>query len=232
MNILGFVPARGGSKGIPRKNMALLDGKPMIQYTVEAAQQSGHIADIFLSSDDAETIEFCVSLGLKVSYRRPAALASDDSPMIDAIMDGLKWIEKSTGGLPDALMLLQPTSPLRTAGDIVGAVEAFNAGADESLVSVHKMAEHPYECVKGIGKGWRYLAKPHAEVTRRQDYPDDFFFINGAIYLAKTDFLLREKKFVMERKTALYLMPETHGLDIDDTNALKLAEFYLKNRHQ
>jgi CMP-N,N'-diacetyllegionaminic acid synthase len=229
MNILAFVPARGGSKGIPRKNIALLDGKPLIQYTIEAVRKSKYIPeeDIFISSDEDEIINFCQSLGLKVPYKRPASLAADESPMIDCIIDALKWNDVQYKKQYDCVLLLQPTSPLRTNGDIDGAIEMFMKSNAESLISVHRMAEHPYECLKLNDAGWEYLSKPNYQATRRQDYQEEFYFFNGAIYLAKTELILQTKTFFLEGQSALYVMMAEHGIDIDEISDLKLAEFHL-----
>lgn len=224
---MAFIPARGGSKGIPRKNLALLNGKPLIQYTIEAAQKSKYINNIFLSSDDYEIIKFCSSLGLSVPYQRPAYLATDGASMIDTVMHALDWL-KNNMSLPDSVILLQPTSPLRTADDIDRAIESFLKESMDSLISVHKMIEHPYECVKLEREGWSYLAKPLKKVVRRQDYQEEFFYINGAIYIAKTEFLIRGKTFIVYGKTGLYFMNPANGVDIDNEFDLKRAEFYMR----
>ena len=226
-SILAFIPARGGSKGIPRKNLVALKGKPMIQYTVEAAQSSRQIKDIFLSSDDPEIIKTCKSLGLDVPYRRPAELATDETPMMDTIIHGLEWWRDHHGGLPEIVMILQPTCPLRTSDDIDGAIEMMVSNEHSSLVSVHSISEHPFECVERKKEGWQYLRKPEQQATRRQDYSSEFYFINGAIYLVKTDFLLLKKTLIVEDETALYSISPRNGLDIDGPLDLERAECYL-----
>jgi CMP-N-acetylneuraminic acid synthetase len=230
MNIMGFIPARGGSKGIPRKNMVLLNKKPLIQYTIEAAQESNYIDQIFVSTEDEEIARFCESLGVSVPYRRPVKLATDESTIIEAIMDALEWLKDSSLNFPDSIMLLQPTSPLRRPEDIDGAVELFQATQAESLISVHRMVEHPYDCLRIEKNGWSFLAKPPSgeRLISRQDYPEEFYYINGAIYLAKTEFLVRKKSFVVEGETALYFMNPADGVDIDDMFDLKRAEFYIQ----
>jgi CMP-N,N'-diacetyllegionaminic acid synthase len=226
MKITAIIPARGGSKGIPGKNMALLGGKPLIQYTIEAAQKSEYISDIFLSSDDPEIIKFCESLDVSVPYARPAALSQDDTPMVDAVVHAIDWL-KEKDALPEAIVLLQPTSPLRTAADIDGALKLFVDKRADSLISVHKMVEHPYECVR-LGDGeWSYLASPDNRATRRQDYQEEFYYINGAIYVVNTEFFIRKKTFIVEGRTVLYFMDPATGVDIDDMSDLKRAESYL-----
>ena len=229
MRVMAFIPARKGSKGIPHKNMARLNGKPLVQYTIEAAQASVHVNTIFLSSDDPDVISLAESLGLEVPYRRPAELALDTTPMIDTVLDGLQWLRDEKGDTPDSILLLQPTSPLRRSVDIDNAIERFVATNSESLVSVHQMSEHPYECIKQKPEGWSFLQKPEDPAYRRQDYKDQFYFINGAIYLATVPFLIKNRSFVVEGNTTLYIMPPVFGLDVDTVFDLRKCEFYLKH---
>jgi CMP-N,N'-diacetyllegionaminic acid synthase len=232
MNTLAFIPARGGSKGILGKNLVPLNGKPLIQYTVEAAMQSRLVTDIFLSSDDQKIIDFVKSLGIDVSYIRPASLARDDSSMVDTVVDGIKWLREEKGMIYDSVLLLQPTSPLRTSRHIDEIVELFCRENVESIVAIHKMLEHPYECIKMGNSKWEFLAKSSTNADRRQDYDEDFYFINGALYLCKTDFILRRKVFLIEGETALYIMSPSAGIDVDNIFDLKRAEFYLSLREK
>jgi CMP-N,N'-diacetyllegionaminic acid synthase len=229
MNVLAFIPARGGSKGIPKKNLTLLNGKPLLQYTIEAARSSRHITDIFLSSDDDEIIQCGESMGIKVPYKRPNDLAQDDTTTIDTVLHGLEWLKENGSSLPDVVLLLQPTSPLRTSGDIDGAIEKFNSSGTQSLISVHEPIEHPYRCLESKGEKWSYLNRPIEKVELRQDYPDNFFIVNGAIYLTSPEFLFSRKAFIIESETTLYRMPQINGLDIDEPLDLRWAEFYMKN---
>jgi N-acylneuraminate cytidylyltransferase/CMP-N,N'-diacetyllegionaminic acid synthase len=225
---MAFIPARGGSKGIPRKNLVPLAGKPLLQYTIEAAHKSKHITDIFLSSEDEEIIELARSLGLEVPYRRPAELATDESPLIDAILHACDWLRANRHPTPDALLLLQPTSPLRRADDIDKAIQLFQVTGATSLISVHKMIEHPYDCLVVKRKRWRYLARGNSAITRRQEYPENFYYLNGAMYMARTDFLVARRAFVIEGETILYPMNPALGVDVDTIFDLQRAEFYLK----
>lgn len=231
MSFLGFITARGGSKGIPRKNLVPLGGKPLIRHTVDAARGSRSLDRVFLSSDDAEIIAFCRGLGLDVPYVRPAELARDDSPVIDCVLHGLDWLKAEQGHEPEAVVLLQPTSPLRTAADIDGAIEAFRTSGAESLVTVSEMAEHPFECIKRTAGGWAFLDRPKRQATRRQDYGDtEFLFMNGAVYVNSVAFLRRERRFVLEGRTALHVVSRECGLDIDTPFDLALCEAWIKAR--
>jgi N-acylneuraminate cytidylyltransferase/CMP-N,N'-diacetyllegionaminic acid synthase len=229
MRILAFIPARGGSKGIPHKNIALLNGKPLIQYTIEAAQESGYIDEIILSSDDAEIIDFARSLGLDVAYRRPPELGQDTTSMIDTVMHALDWLKETTNYVPDSILLLQPTSPLRRVTDIDNAIKKFIESNSPSLISVHEMIEHPYECIKITETGWSFLQKPATHAYRRQDYKDKYYYINGAIYLITLRSLVSNKSFVVEGETDFYIMPQLYGTDVDTPFDLKKCECYLKH---
>ena len=229
MKVLAIIPARGGSKGIPKKNIVDLNGKPLIQYTVDIAIESKKIDRVFLSSDDNEIIETVKKLGVYSDYKRPPHLASDTATATDVVIDALDWLEENEGYKPDAVILLQPTSPLRVLSDIDGAIEYFYQNSKDCLVSVHEMIEHPYECVYGIEKDdWQYLAKQNINATRRQDYKEKFYYINGAIYMVNVDYFKQNRLFIKEKNTSFYIMPHERGIDIDEYSDLKRAEFLLK----
>ena len=230
MKVLAIIPARGGSKGIPKKNIIDLNGKPLIQYTVDMALESKKIDKVFLSSDDDEIISTVKSLGLYSGYKRPHCFASDTASTIDAVVDALNWLEKNENYTPDAIILLQPTSPLRLSSDIDNAIEQFSKDSKDCLVSVHEMIEHPYECVVDIEKdSWQYLAKQDKKATRRQDYKEKYYYINGALYLVNIDFFEKNREFILEGNTSFYIMPHERGIDIDEYSDLKRAEFLLKD---
>jgi CMP-N,N'-diacetyllegionaminic acid synthase len=234
MNIIAFIPARGGSKGIPKKNLTLLHGKPLIDYTIEAALNSRHIKteNIFVSSDSQEIIEHCRSKGIDVPYKRPTQYATDDAPMMDAIFHFLQWYKSTYESYPDALMLMQPTSPLRNHVHVDAAIEQFINSKTKSLVSVHELREHPYECIRHDKNGWDYVVRPPADVSRRQDYKEKFYYINGAIYLANTDFLLEHKTFILREETTFFEMERRFGVDIDEVEDLQWAEFLLSLKEE
>ena len=222
-----FIPARGGSKGIVRKNLTLLCGKPLIQYTIEAAQKSKYVDEIFVSTDDYEIANFCRSMGVAVPYMRPPLLGEDDKDIVDVVIHALGWIQENRKQIPEDIILLQPTSPLRTSEDIDGAIEKFHLSKINSLVSINEMIHHPFECIKLTPDGWSFLQKPTNNAIRRQDYSEGFYFINGAIYIIKTNTLLSEKSFIIEGETDIYIMPKEHSVDIDSTFDLHIAEKFL-----
>lgn len=228
---LAIIPARGGSKGIPRKNIYPINGKPLIQYTIEVAQSSQGLSRIMLNSDDDEIIAVAQSLGIDVSYKRPANLATDRSRLVHGVMDMLDWLE-SKDELPDAVVLLQPTSPLRGITLIDSAIDAFEKSGLDSLVGVNLMKEHPAKSIHQTNDGWTYLAPSGKYVPRRQELIDDYYVINGSIYIATPQWIRQNENFVMEGQTALFKTSEIEGVDVDTLMDVYLVEAYqnaLKN---
>jgi N-acylneuraminate cytidylyltransferase/CMP-N,N'-diacetyllegionaminic acid synthase len=210
--------------------MRLLAGKPLLQYTIEAALKSEKLSYIFLSSDNEEIIEFARRFKIDTDYKRPTALAQDSTSTADTVLDGLEWLKATKHIEPRYIVLLQPTSPLRTSADIDSAIDAHLAHSTQSLVSVHKMLEHPCNClVSSKVAGWHYLSPRPGGVNRRQDFPDDFYFINGAIYIRNTEAFLREKTFVVDGESHLFNMPEERGIDINTMLDLAIAEGILNS---
>jgi CMP-N-acetylneuraminic acid synthetase len=150
--------------------------------------------------------------------------------MIDAVEHALGWYARERGRQPDTVLVLQPTAPLRATEDIDGAIERFMSSAAGTLASVHPLAEHPCECVVTQPDGWQYLVSPPRAAAGRQDYRGRYYFINGALYLARTDVLLRERRFIVPGATLLYEMPRERGIDIDSPLDLTCAAALLGMR--
>jgi CMP-N-acetylneuraminic acid synthetase len=225
--ILTIIPARGGSKGILRKNLHLINGNPLIYYTVKLVQEVGGTLIPFLSTDDDEIIDYCASLGLSTGYKRPASLATDESPTIDAVFHAMEFYEEKEGVKLDAVLLLQPTSPIRLVSELKEAVMIFIEKSLKSLVSVARMREHPYECVIENSGSWNFLSKPDNQLTRRQLYPNNFYFIDGSFYLATPEFLRENKSFLLEGISYLYQSKIKYSIDIDEIEDMKIAEIIL-----
>lgn len=225
MKTLAIIPARQGSKGIKHKNLRLLDGKPLLAYSIDAAMAS-EVSDILLTSDCPDMLALGRESGLSHLRQRPEALASDTASMADAIVDALTWYEASHGQV-DNILLLQPTSPLRTSADINGILAQFDPKR-ESCVAVCPVKEHPYELVNIQGDDWSYVATSNDTVTRRQDYQDSFFFISGALYLTTREFFLQKRKFIADN-SQFYQMPRERSVDVDEPLDLAIAEFFLRN---
>lgn len=206
--VLAVIPARGGSKGVPGKNIRKVGGKPLIAWTIEAAHAAKRVDRTILSSDDATIIREARAFGCEVPFVREARLADDKTPTMEVVLDAL---ERCPGYA--WVVLLQPTSPLRTGSDIDEAIQACIERKAPSCVSVTLARESPY---------WMYNLGPDGRLnpllaqrmpTRRQELPA-VYALNGAIYVARSDWLRRERKFVGE-ETVAYEMPAERSLDID-----------------
>lgn len=223
-SLIAVIPARGGSKGVPRKNIRIVAGKPLIAWTIEQAKKSKYIDRIILSSEDEEIIDVARGLGCEVPFVRPRELALDDIPGIDPVLHALK----SVPGY-DYVVLLQPTSPLRSTEDIDGTIEkCLNQGAN-ACVTVTEPEKSPYWMFTLNSEGKMVpLIATDAKVTRRQDLPK-VFALNGAVYVARCDWLIASQTFLYE-ETVPFLMPKSRSFDIDTELDLKICEYLLLNK--
>jgi CMP-N,N'-diacetyllegionaminic acid synthase len=193
MRILGIIPARGGSKGVPGKNIKLLNGKPLLQYTAEIAVESKYLTSVILSSDDKQIITVAKSLGIQVPFLRPEELALDTTPTIDAIIHALQWYENHAVFF-DAVCLLQVTSPFRTVEFLDKAIEKFITSGCDSLVSVQKVPHeyNPHWTFEVNLEGTLKIATGEDQIiNRRQELPDAYHR-DGSIYITKTEVLLQK----------------------------------------
>lgn len=220
--ILAIIPARGGSKGLPRKNVLNLAGKPMIAWSIEAARQSRYIDRCIVSTDDSEIAQVAREHGGDVPFIRPAEHAQDHSTTLDV---ALHAIDELPGC--QLVVILQPTSPLRTSEDIDRTIEAMQAHRASSATSVCKPSKSPY---------WSYrtdaedrlvsLIDPRLADRRRQELPEAYV-LNGAVYVARIDWLRAHHRFV-GGDTVAYEMPADRSLDVDTAFDLKLVAFYMQ----
>lgn len=179
---LYIIPARGGSKGIPHKNIKPLAGRPLIAYSIDVARELCPEQDrIILSTDDPTIADTARRLGLKVDYMRPADLATDSSGSREVMLDAMDWAD-ARGIVYDCIVLLQPTSPLRTADDVRAALELYTPQVD-MVVSVEPAACNPYyNCFETDADGFLHISKGDGLLTRRQDAPPAWTY-NGAVYV-------------------------------------------------
>ncbi len=208
-SVLGLIPARGGSKGVPRKNIRVAGGKPLIAWTADEACKSKFLDRLVLSSEDPEVIEVAERLGIDVPFQRPLELASDNTPGIDPVLHAL-------GELPGYhyVVLLQPTSPLRNVEDIDGCIQCCEDLQSSACVSIVRCNEHPYLMYSVDRNSLLKPLVPAADnLHRRQDYPD-FYLLNGAVYVAQTEWLKRSRSF-LSNQTVGFEMPQERSLDID-----------------
>ncbi|HAZ36627.1 MAG TPA: acylneuraminate cytidylyltransferase family protein [Clostridiaceae bacterium] len=226
--ILALIPARGGSKQIINKNIKLLCGKPLISYTIEAALASDYIDDVVISTDSDLIAEISLKYGGQVPFMRPKELAGDESKTIDVAIHAINALIKM-GRNYDYLVLLQPTSPLRTKDDIDSAIKIIIDGDISSLVSVREVKENP-ALMRTIENNKLKNIMDFNGSLRRQDLPKYYIF-NGAIYINSIDMLLKQKKFVDE-KTYPYVMDYERSIDIDEILDFKIVELIMgENNH-
>ncbi|MBI5630425.1 MAG: acylneuraminate cytidylyltransferase family protein [Elusimicrobia bacterium] len=226
MTFLGLIPARGGSKGIPRKNLADLAGRPLLSYTVEAAKGSRRLSRVCVTTDDELIAAEAAKDGAEV-IRRPPALAQDRSPMIEAARHALNAL-KDKGFSPDAVVLLQPTSPLRTRAHIAAACELFVESAAESLLSVNPASQNPCECVRREGGRLKSAVPVPAGARGRQDFPE-YFYVNGAIYITRAA-MLEERGLFWDDASELYVMDPLDSIDVDGPEHLAMARALVEAR--
>lgn len=215
--ILAVIPARGGSKRLPRKNILNFAGKPLIAWTIEAALKSKHIKRVIVSTDDAEIAEIAIKFGAEVPFLRDARLATDEVSTVDVILDLLSRIS----GNYKYIALLQPTSPLRTSRHINESIEEL--GDNDAIISVVE-TEHPIEwCnILPIDRSMNNFINNSAKNKRSQEFPERYR-VNGAIYLIKTDKLLKEKTFQISEGAVAYIMDASSSVDIDKKQDFILA---------
>lgn len=225
--VIGWIPARAGSKGIKDKNIKLLDGKPLIAHTIEAAKKSQYIDAVMVSTDSEKIAKVAVQYGAWVPELRPKALAGDTSKTLDAVIYSLKYFEK-IGEDFDIFCLLQPTSPLRTNIDIDEALRLYekNRGMYD-IVSVAPVRKHPL-FLRSIGKDGRMeKLLPYQSTVRRQDMPP-YFEVNGAIYINAVDRINGDTSF--NDNTVPFIMSSENSVDIDEAEDFVLAEYFIKNK--
>jgi CMP-N,N'-diacetyllegionaminic acid synthase len=190
LKILGIIPARGGSKGLKRKNILPLGKKPLLQYTCESAKNSKLLSKVILSSEDEEIIEVAKELGLEVPFKRPNNLAQDTTTSLEVVKHALQYF-KEKGESFDAVCLLQPTTPFRESELIDKAIQKFISDSPDSLVSVREVPhEYNPHWIFEEKEGRLSIATGEKEIiTRRQELPKAYFR-DGAIYLTKTSMIL------------------------------------------
>ena len=231
MKIIAIIPARGGSKSIKLKNIAKLNGRPLLSYTSEAAKKSNFISEIFLSTDNKTIANLAKKEGLSFLGYRPKNLSKDNTKTIDVVINLLKKIEKVRKYKPDIIVLLQPTSPLRSNKDIDNAIKLFIKSNATSLVSTVNLP-HNFnpESIMRLKNNKLYGLKKSLKnhVTIRQQ-KEKYLARNGAaIYISSYDSILKNKSFYGE-KTIPYFMSKINSIDIDDKEDLIIAESIIKN---
>jgi N-acylneuraminate cytidylyltransferase len=223
-SVLAIIPARGGSKGLPGKNIKSVGGKPLIAWTIEAATKSKFIDRVVLSSDDEDIINTAKHYGCETPFVRPKELAQDDSPAIDTALHALQQVPHY-----DITLLLQPTCPLRSSNDIDNALNTMLSKNAKSCVSVTVPDKSPYwmYIINGYNRLKPLLDKKLA-AKQRQNLPQ-VYVLNGAIYAICTDVLLNTRNFVPDG-TVPFIMSKEHSVDVDYQLDLEFVEFLMQKK--
>ena len=231
MNILSIIPARGGSKGISQKNIYPLCGKPLIVYTIEAAKKSRLITRSVLTSDCEEIITICRQYGLEVPFVRPGELAQDDTPALAVVRHAVRYLKDNEGYVPDYIILLQPTSPLRTSKHIDDALEQIIQSDADSIVSVVKVPHkfNPYSVMEMDDENLKPFL-PYDETRNLRQQKPVFYARNGAAIYAFTYECLIKKNSIYGDKILAFEMGRDESIDIDDMFDMKICEYILSNR--
>lgn len=228
MKALYIIPARGGSKGIPRKNIKPLCGKPLLAYSIECAKtaQAQCGGTIILSTDDEEIAQTARDLGLAVEYMRPPELGADNTGSREVMLDVMSWAENKAIDY-DCVVLLQPTSPLRTAADVIGAMQLYSSDVD-MVVSVCRSDANPYYNLFELdSSGVLHICKGDGLYTRRQDVPPVWEY-NGAVYVINPQ-SLRQMAMGAFPKRIPFEMPSSRSIDLDTPSDWQAAEQRMNN---
>lgn len=234
MKVLGIITARGGSKGIPGKNLRLLGGKPLLAHTVEAVNDCA-LDRVIVSTEDAAIAAAARSMGCDVPFMRPAELARDETPHLPVIQHAVQWLRVEAGYEPDVVLILQPTSPLRSAIDIAGALRMLELSDADSVVSVSEVSPHahPMRMLRVDDHNHATLfatGEPvRKRVNRRQDMPKAWV-MNGAIYACRTGVLFDAEPSLYGDRVVAFPMPVERSISIDDFEDWDAAERALARR--
>jgi CMP-N-acetylneuraminic acid synthetase len=227
-DIVCLIFARGGSKGLPDKNIRPLLGKPLIQWTIETAFSVSEISRVIVSTDSLEIAKIAISCGAEVPFMRPDYLASDTAAELDAWKHALTYLRDEESAMPTIMVSLPVTAPLRTAVDVSTAIQLFCATDSDLVVAVSEAQRNPYFNMLVREQDLFVLGNSSVNVFRRQDAPD-YYDLSTVVYVANTDFVLRTDR-ILNGKTRAIVIPKERALDIDDLNDFRFAEFLLRER--
>jgi CMP-N,N'-diacetyllegionaminic acid synthase len=233
---LGVITARGGSKGIPGKNLKPLAGKPLLAYTIDAAQRAGVFDRLILSTDDQSIATFARSQGCEVPFLRPSELAQDETPHLPVLQHAVSWLAEHQSYRPDAVVILQPTSPLRRAEHIREAIDLLAARDVDSVLTVSRVPAHmnPMRMLRVDESGRAVLfvtGEPvRRRINRRQDMPEAWV-MNGALYAFRTRVLFAAEPSLYGNSTAAMPLPDPYGISIDTPEDWLDAEKALEGSH-
>ena len=234
MRVLGIITARGGSKGVPGKNLKLLGGKPLIDYTIDAANDTP-LDRLILSTEDRKIADVARELGCEVPFMRPPELARDETPHLPVILHAVQWMRDHANYVPDIVLTLQPTSPLRSSADIAAALRMLELSDADSVVSVNEVPAHAHPMrmlhVDGDGMAKLFVSGEPVRnrINRRQDLPKAWV-MNGAVYACRTGVLLGDRPSLYGDRVVAYPMPLERSISIDTAEDWAEAEHALANQ--
>jgi len=230
MRVLGLIPARGGSKGVPRKNIRPLGGRPLIEYTIRAAQAAGRLTRLILSTDDEAIAEVGRRAGVGVPFLRPAELAGDSAPTLPVIQHAVRFLEEQ-GDHFDAVCLLQPTNPFRGPEDIDACIDRLEDSGADAVVSVLPVPVefNPHWVYEPGPDGWLHLSTgERSPIPRRQELPQAFHR-EGSIYVTRRNVLM-ELNSMFGTRLLGYVMSPDHTVNIDTVEDWQRAEAMIAGR--
>ncbi|MBV5337938.1 MAG: acylneuraminate cytidylyltransferase family protein [Deltaproteobacteria bacterium] len=229
-SVLGIIPARGGSKRLPHKNILPLAGNPLISYTINAGLYSHYIDELMVSTDDNEIARISVNFGAKVPFIRPPDLAQDDTSTFAVVQHVIDYYKNEEGKLFEYIVLLQPTSPLRDGVDIDNAMSLMQANKADAVISVSQPDHTPLWCnTLPEDLSMEGFLRDDVKFKRSQEL-DRYYRLNGAIYICKTSRLLEEKTFFLKNRIYAHIMKQEKSIDIDTMLDLMLCEILLSER--
>ena len=227
MYVLGIIPARGGSKSIPKKNIRLLADKPLIAHTIEVAKECKTLNRIVVSTDDGEIAEVAKKYGGDVPFIRPNNLSLDDTPMVPVLQHAVAFIENKDNIHIDVVVLLDPTSPFRRVEDIEACIKKIDSYDADSVVTVCEVEHNPYFVMVELDDDKLVpLIKSDKVITRRQDAPD-VYRLNAAVYAIKRDVLMNENQIITDNTMAV-IMPQELSAHIDHEIDFEFVEFLIE----
>ena len=224
--MIAIIPARGGSKGLPGKNILPLCGKPMIAYTIEAAKHSKYIDHVIVSTDDDMIAKVALEYGAEVPFLRPDFLATDSAQAVDNYIYTIERLSREWDISIEEFVVLQPTSPLRITDDIDGAIEMFLEKNADSVISYTKEA-HPVSWHKYLDENNSFIDIFDTTIANRQDLRTSYY-PNGAVYVFRFS-MIQERKYYTNKSYG-YVMPRNRSVDIDFKDDFDYVEFLMSKR--
>ena len=228
MRIIAFIFARGGSKGLPDKNIKMLNGKPLIAWSIEHAKSVKRVDRVIVSTDSEKIARIAREYGAEVPFMRPADLATDNSPEWLSWQHGLKYLENTDGCLPDLMLSIPTTAPLRNVNDIDKVIDEYKKSDTDIVIVVTESHRNPFFNIvkEGVDGYINLLGSGDEVISRRQDCPKTYD-ITTIAYAAKPSFVLN-KKSIFEGRVRQVIVPKERSIDIDTLLDFEIAEYMIK----